>query len=55
MCLIVSAEERPLSVRKQFFDEINKSGEDIEMVIVAGCREEFKNLRGRKRDKKRGR
>jgi len=48
--LIVSADERPLSVQKQFFDEVNKSGEDIERAIVAGCHEKFKNLRSRKRN-----
>lgn len=48
--LIVSATDRPLSVRKKFFDEINNSGEDIEKAIVAGCHEKFKDLRKRKRD-----
>lgn len=48
--LIVSSCGHSASVRAKFFDEIRRSGEDIENAIVAGCHEKFKDLRKRKRD-----
>jgi len=48
--LIVSATRSTVAVRKKFLSEIKRSKEDIEDAITAGCHDEFKNLRNRKRD-----
>lgn len=48
--LIVSACSNTEAVKKMFFQEIKKSGEVIERAIVAGCHDEFENLRNRRRD-----